>query len=91
MKYIVMQTTRKGMVREFPILFPDALTHAVVAAALERHCEELTGARPVSAGFISSTVIDEGCYGESETLRLKSRGAADDQLIAMLDYTHGIR
>lgn len=95
MKYIVMQVPVKGMkgvVREMPIIFPEALTHALVAAALERHCPELKGSRPVSAGFISSLDVRAACHGKSESLgNLQSRGQVDDQLICTVDYTHGVR
>jgi hypothetical protein len=98
-KYIIMQTLVRSpndQQREFPIIFPEALTHAVVAAALERHCPELRGGKPVAAGFLSSLTCasplkDGGaCWGDSESLKLKSRGTIDDALINMLDYNHGI-
>jgi hypothetical protein len=47
-------------------------------------------AHPVAAGFVSSMKIGSPCHGESETLNLKSRGAQDDRLIAVMDYSHGI-
>ena len=90
MKYIVLQTNDGFLTREFPILFSDALTHSVVASALLENCVELQSAKPVSAGFISCTAIIAGCHGRSESLNLDSRGATDDALIGMLDYTHGI-
>lgn len=93
MKYIVMQVRIGGLVRELPIVFPDALTHATVAAALERHCPELRGGRPVAAGFLSCMAVGKKgtCHGKSESLGgLKSRGEVDDALMCMLDYTYGI-
>lgn len=93
MKYVVMQIKKHGIIRELPIIFPEALSHCDVAAALERHCPELKGSKPVSAGFLSSMSSSEpkACHGESLTLgKLKSRGEVDDRLMVTLDYTHGI-
>lgn len=59
MKYIVMQVKTGGILRELPIVFPEALTHATVAAALERHCPELRGSKPVAAGFLSCMAVGE--------------------------------
>lgn len=81
------------MIREFPIIFPDALTHADVAASLALHCPELKGGTPVAAGFMSSlNVGDRGaCRGKSESLgNLQSRGLEDDTLMSCWDYLHGM-
>ena len=44
----------------------------------------------VSAGFLSSMDIDAKCDGQSDSLNgLKSRESVDDELIRMIDYTHG--
>lgn len=93
MKYVVMRVRTGETERELPIVFPEALSHATVAAALERHCPELRGSRPVSAGFLSSLSVGEegACHGKSGSLgNLASRGPVDDALMRMLDYGHGI-
>lgn len=97
MKYIVLRTTHKlpsgDMVREYPIVFPDALIHADVAAALALHLPQLKGAMPCAAGSLSSMEVGAvgACHGKSETLgNLKSRGKQDDTLMMCWDYLHGV-
>lgn len=90
MKYIVMQVEQAGTTREFPVLFPAELGHIDVFEALKLKCPELTQAKAVSGGEISSTNIDSGCHGRSSTLNLNSREEVDDALIRMRDYTSGI-
>jgi hypothetical protein len=89
-KYIVFET--KGRLpRSFPIIFPDDLTHADVAKALLSVCPELAKAFVAGAGFLSCTDLHSvECHGESESLKVKSRGAKDDAAFIMRDYTHGI-
>ncbi|WP_339844362.1 hypothetical protein [uncultured Halopseudomonas sp.] len=92
MKYIMLQImtgTQGDLVREFPVIFPDALVHADVAEAITK-LPELATAKPVAAGFLSSLGLEAECYGESETLQIKSRGDLDSSRICMLDYSHGI-
>jgi hypothetical protein len=90
MKYVVMQVVSKtGMRLEVPFLFPDVCVHSVIAKALlpglHEHWEDCD-ITPISAGFLSSMDIDASCDGESESLKLKSRGEEDDRLIRMSDY-----
>jgi len=74
MKYIVLRKVSKmgdsEMIREYPIVFPDALVHADVAAALALHLPQLKGAMPCAAGSLSSMHVGEAgaCHGKSETL-----------------------
>lgn len=100
MKYIVIQMAdRHGNARELPIIFPNSLTHAVVAEAIQLS-EDLKGqnSKVVAAGEISSMCIansglgpDPFCHGKSESLGgIASRGSEDDALIYMHDYNHGI-
>jgi hypothetical protein len=98
MKYVVMRVTvpsadNLGFTREFPVVFPDALTHKDVVTALRKGCPELRRAEAVAAGFLSCTYVGQkgACHGKSESLGgLKSRGEVDDALMYMLDYSHGI-
>jgi hypothetical protein len=69
MKYII---TKGGDV----VLFNNGLTHRDVAYSL-KFLDEVE-----SAGFVS--VSDEGgvnCYGESVSLKIKSRGDADAEFV----------
>lgn len=100
MKYVVLKMTVRGMSREVPVIFPDLISHVNMAAsavvALDAECEGFKKAGDkvditvVSAGFLSSMDIDAKCYGQSDSLDgLKSRESEDDDLIRMIDYTHG--
>lgn len=94
MKYVVFKLTqgkgRSAIIREIPVIFPDALTHALVAESLVNGNGELKGSVPIAAGFLSSLAIRGECAGKSESLGLKSREAEDEQLICTVDYTHGV-
>ena len=91
MKYIVFRKrygSRSDLEQEIPIIFPDQLTHSVMAEVISRN-PEMRGALPISAGFVSSLDMKAECHGESETLGLKSR-PEDSNLINMFDYMRGI-
>jgi hypothetical protein len=88
MKYIVLeQDLGEGLKREVPIVFPNCLTHSLVAQAMVKS-EELTGARPIAAGFIDMDA--NVCFGESESLKLKSRDIKDRLLLDTHDFLHGL-
>ena len=105
MKYIILKVTDfaqgktdSDLVREIPFIFPDNCVHSEVAKymsrmlRMERPDGRLRDVEPVAAGFIHSLAIGEkgACHGESETLKLKSRGDQDAALISTFDYLHGI-
>lgn len=95
MKYIVLQVLLGNDEIEVPIIFPDIMVHADVseyAQHLFRRKHNLYNVNPVSAGFINTLNIGskDFCYGESETLKLKSRGERDSKLISLYDYHSGI-
>ncbi|EPB7755471.1 hypothetical protein ACRSA7_004506 [Pseudomonas aeruginosa] len=100
MKYVVLKMTVRGMSREVPVIFPDLISHADMAesaiVALDAECEGFKKAGDkvditvVSAGFLSSMGVGAKCNGQSDSLGgLKSRESEDDELIRMIDYTHG--
>ena len=96
MKYIVVEVTTKTIVRELPFIFPESFVHKSMYQMVEREYlfdHKADSIRCVDAGFISSLGVAPtgGCYGKSESLGISSRGEEDDQIIPMLDYTHGIR
>lgn len=94
MKYIVLEQKFGGMTREYPIIFPEALVHADVAEALIKTMQTTlpkAKVKAVSAGTVNSLdMLDINCHGESTTLGLKSRESQDNNLIKMMDYSHGI-
>lgn len=68
-KYIISET-------ELPMVFSELQTHADVAYAI------FGGAKIIGAGFVH--VNREGeyvCYGESVSLRVKSRGDEDSKIL----------
>lgn len=96
MKYIVVEVTHKTIVRELPFIFPESFVHKSMYQMVEREYlfdHKADSVRCVAAGFISSLGVAPagGCYGKSESLEIASRGEEDDNIIPMLDYTHGIR
>ena len=89
MKYIMMDVPFGTEMRRAPIMFPDFLTHSVVAEAIKAH-PLMPGAVVVSAGeFASMDLMDVEFSGQSVSLGLKSL-PGDDLILPMLDYTHGI-
>lgn len=89
MKYIVIeQKVSDTLSRRIPIIFPNSLTHALVAESMLQS-EELTGGKVVSAGTISSLSIDAGCHGESYSCGVKC-DVSDDELIHFNDYNAGL-
>lgn len=96
MKYIVLQVITKDIVRELPFIFPEAVVHSQMKNAMSRLLTfeyKADSVTCVSAGFISSIGVGTvgQCYGESESIGVKSRGPEDDKLLMMLDYTHGLK
>ena len=88
MKYIVLELqVTDGVKREVPIVFPNCLTHAIVAESIVSS-PELKGAVAISAGFIDMDA--NTCYSESESLKLKSRGVTDRLLIDCHDHLNGL-
>lgn len=90
MKYIVIEKSVGPLTREFPIVFPNELSHIDVAEALLKKCSELNGGTIVGAGELSCMDIDPNCYGRSATLNVNSWEELDDRSFAMRDYNWGI-
>jgi hypothetical protein len=90
MKYIMFtQTIGEGTVRQVPILFPNSLTHSLVAEALLQS-PELVGAAVTSAGeFSSMSLSDVELHGKSDSLKLESL-STDSAVLPMNDYLHGM-
>lgn len=89
MKYVVFKTVVNGVERELPVIFPEELVHAQVAARLERLINESGdgSAQVVAAGMIR--VDSVVCTGRSETLSRNSRGSRDKKLIEEFEVTRG--
>jgi len=77
MKYVVFD----GHNGEQIIIFPKIIQHSVMSDDVKK--SSFGGMRAISGGFI----VNGECVGESESLRMKSRGQKDtDLIIKMLDY-----
>lgn len=82
-KYIVVRAGNQ----DIPVLFPDSLVHQDVA---ERICaikdlrDRPGGSKTIAAG--SLCVMAHGVGGDSETLKLTSRGDIDQNLIDSFEY-----
>lgn len=72
MKYVVFE----GYNGEQIIIFPKKIQHSVMAADVEK--SSYGTMYPISGGFI----VNGECIGESESLRMQSRGDKDTALIA---------
>lgn len=81
----MLRTVHDDIVRDVPIIFPNALVHSDVAAVI-RDIISLRHATLIAAGEISLTV--ESTHGSSETLGLDAR-RDDAQTITLYDYAHG--
>jgi len=90
MKYIVISKTLGSITREFPIMFPNDLSHCEVAQGLLSNCFELKSGTVVGAGEISCMDLEPSCSGRSSTLNVDSREEKDDEAFIMRDYTGGI-
>lgn len=87
MKYIMFELPMgPNLKRAVPVIFPNALTHSVIAEALLK-TEDLAGATVVAAGDI--TFCLPLCSGSSSTLKL-SAGEADSAIVNSIDFMHGI-
>ncbi len=86
-KYIMLELDSGSFKRRVPIIFPDLLVHADVAAALQQ-TPGMADAKPVSAGSID--LFAEACHGKSTTLNVASNGEGDAELINTFPYFHGI-
>lgn len=95
MKYVIMAVVRHGQVFEYPIIFPDALTHKDVAVGMMSTMIELMGERRqnvscTAAGFIPSMAIAPETYGKSESLNTASM-PDDGDFIHANDYCASLR
>ena len=91
-KYVMIEGTfgkKDGTKIVFPVIFPDKMIHAEIAAVIKL-CAPLDGRkqRVVSAGEICVLRVD-AAIGRSKTLKLNSR-LQDKDIINLYDYKHGI-
>lgn len=92
MKYIMYEIYHKGQ-RErtrVPIIFPNSLTHKVVAETNRAQVLEAYNGSLVTIISAGEINVDGICSGESTTLKLKSLGEEDTNYIRCHDYFHGI-
>lgn len=82
MKYVIFRKEMDTVNVEYPVIFPNYLVHADVAAAMTATGAPLDGFKPVAAGEYNGFA----CSGESSTLGLKSREEEDAHIIHSADY-----
>ena len=85
-KYIMLELDSGSLKRRVPIIFPDILVHADVAAAVQS-LPMMGEAKPIAAGSID--LMAAACHGRSSTLNV-SAGETDAELINTFPYFHGI-
>jgi hypothetical protein len=87
-KYVMLEHDMGGGLKiRVPIIFPDKLIHAEIAA-VTKLCLRGRNVRTVSAGVIEH-IVPIGLGGESETLRMAS-AIGDADTIKGYSYFHGI-
>lgn len=72
-KYIVYNNALAG---ETPIVFDNIIAHNVIASSLTTNKDDI-----VAAGFVEFDDSGAYCGGESTSLKVKSRGKKDAELI----------
>ena len=85
-KYVMLEIDNGAFKRRLPIIFPDLLVHADVAAAVQS-LPMMGEAKPIAAGSIDLLAAE--CHGKSTTLNV-SAGETDAELINTFPYFHGI-
>lgn len=85
-KYIMFAVPFGTGERLVPVLFPEELTHSLVADALKA-MPDLHGGAPETAGTVLLHV--EVTYGHSESLGLPST-PLDAMIMNSYNYTHGL-
>lgn len=89
MKYVMFEVdpAGTGLTRLEPVIFSNALVHAIVAEGVQRvMARHHWHARPVSAGTVEFDVGSAECSGRSETLNLESDAERDARVINSVDY-----
>jgi hypothetical protein len=76
---------------KLPIIFPDKLVHVDVAAAMREVVKSTWKKCKVTYVSAGSVHLDDvHCSGKSESMELESRRTADNAVINMYDYLHGV-
>jgi len=91
-KYVMFRVTIGETSWKLPVIFPDKLVHADVAAHLEvcvADTFKLAKIETVSAGAIESVLVS-GIGGRSETLGISSKPREDSDTICGYSYFHGV-
>jgi len=83
MKYIVLQYTQSGVVKETGLIFTPDLVHKHVAESIQRMAgmEYLRMCKVIGAGFVSLST--RTCGGKSESLNIGSRGLLDAAVLGL--------
>lgn len=96
MKYVILEQKEEGFSRVFPILFPEYMTHAIVAMAMifAHKRETQREARVKSAGFCYTGHIGQwNCSVGSDSLRIPkdvNKTVQDEYILNMPEAKQGI-
>lgn len=96
MKYVMIEIPAHGELpaRRVPVIFPDSLVHADVAAAMEAVVKSTlvpkARVKPKTTSAGECYLDNVKCHGSSESLNLEARERLDARVIEMYDYLHGI-
>ena len=95
MKYIVLRQEADGFAVEYPVVFPNSISHKDMHEALKIALDKSMKGKltAVAAGSLSSLHVgaEGACNGKSDSsMALDSRGLTDDNLLSSNDYLHGI-
>lgn len=94
MKYVMLEVVLSGSEAppfKLPIIFPDKLVHKDMAMSARKVAWSTwpcCKVNVVSAGEINLNGVE--CFGDSETLKVESRGIRDADTIETYNYMHGI-
>ena len=84
-KYIMFHDEKNN--REMPVIFHNEMVHGETADGIRMANRHLRHIKPVSAGFVSLSVVST--FGRSETLDKESRDY-DAGIMNILPYTGGL-
>lgn len=91
MKYVMLKVElMDGLTESLPFIFPNNLTHSVVAEAMCKAVQQERGKVPVviSAGYVAPLRAVR-TFGDSESLNVKSR-PEDAFIVQFHDYSQGL-
>jgi hypothetical protein len=95
MKYVMFRMWVGGIEREFPIIFPKEVVHAIVAESFPAIFAANFPAKDIKAVSAGEVFVCAEVPGDPTNNRSTSTGLAiresDEKQINIIDYTHGLK